>query len=186
MPAVKQAHDLVITFQLPSLADEYLAKAEDYLSSLIGHEGRGSLLSALKARGWATGLSAGVPEGGYERNTGLYLFDISVTLTEPGLQAGPGIASLQPTSVKRTPSILLELSLTAQEELQSIRRPATTQLHLSVLLTVGSADARRNGTGCRGAALRVFGHAAGEGPAAVGLPGAGRHWRHESTLHRGG
>ena len=120
VPAVKQAHDLVITFQLPSLADEYLAKAEDYLSSLIGHEGRGSLLSALKARGWATGLSAGVPEGGYERNTGLYLFDISVTLTEPGLQAGAGTASLQPTSVKRTLSILLGLSLTAQEELQSI------------------------------------------------------------------
>ena len=96
VPAVKQAHDLVVTFQLPSLADEYLAKAEDYLSSLMGHEGRGSLLSALKARGWATGLSAGVPEGGYERNTGLYLFDISITLTEPGLQAGAGIASFNP------------------------------------------------------------------------------------------
>ena len=90
VPAVKQAHNLVITFQLPSLTWRYLAKADEYLSCLVGHEGRGSLLSLLKARGWAVALSAGVPEGGYERNTALYLFDVTVTLTEAGLEAEPG------------------------------------------------------------------------------------------------
>lgn len=90
MPAVKQAHELAATFQLPSQSEEYLAKAEDYLSSLVGHEGAGSLLSALKARGWASGLTAGVGEEGYERNTGVFLFEVRITLTEQGLTAGPG------------------------------------------------------------------------------------------------
>jgi len=68
----------------------YLAKADDYLSCLVGHEGRGSLLSALKAWGWASALSAGVSEGGFERNSAYYLFDVSITLTEPGLKAREG------------------------------------------------------------------------------------------------
>ena len=69
------------------------AKPEDYLSHLIGHEGKGSLLAALKQRGWATGLSAGVGEGGMERNSGYSLFDVSITLTEAGLAAAPGVLS---------------------------------------------------------------------------------------------
>jgi nardilysin len=56
----------------------------------VGHEGRGSLLSALKARGWATELSAGVSEGGYERNSAAFVFEVSVTLTDAGLAAAPG------------------------------------------------------------------------------------------------
>lgn len=94
LPAVKEAHELVVTFQLPSLLERYLSKAEDYLSNLIGHEGTGSLLSALKARGWASGLSAGVPDGGYERNSALFLFEVSATLTEAGLKAGPGVLAV--------------------------------------------------------------------------------------------
>ncbi len=100
VPAVKQAHTLVVTFQLPSLLSRYLAKADEYLSCLVGHEGRGSLLSLLKARGWATALSAGVPEGGYERNTALYLFDVTVTLTEAGLRAEPGGLASPPCSLE--------------------------------------------------------------------------------------
>lgn len=41
--------------------------------------------------GWATGeLTAGVMEGGFERSTAAYLFDVTITLTEAGLHAGPG------------------------------------------------------------------------------------------------
>ena len=90
IPAVRSGHELVATFQLPSLRSEYAKKPEDYLSHLIGHEGSGSLLSALKARGWATSLTAGVGEGGFERSSAVYLFDVSITLTEAGLSAGPG------------------------------------------------------------------------------------------------
>ena len=93
LPSVKEAHNLVMTFQLPSLSERYLAKADDYISSLVGHEGKGSLLSVLKAKGWATGLSAGVSSGGFERNTGLYLFDVTVELAEAGLLQQNGKSS---------------------------------------------------------------------------------------------
>ena len=90
MPSVKEAHKLILTFQLPSLTDRYLAKAEEYLSTLLGHEGKGSLLSLLKSKGLATGLSAGVSDSGFEKNTGLYLFDIQIELAEAGLNEQDG------------------------------------------------------------------------------------------------
>jgi secreted Zn-dependent insulinase-like peptidase len=64
----------------------YPKKAEDYISHLVGHEGKGSLLSALKSRGLATELSAGVTEGGYDRNTNVYLMNVCITLTEKGVE----------------------------------------------------------------------------------------------------
>lgn len=48
LPAVKDLHHLTLSFQLPSLEKQYRKKAEDYISHLVGHEGPGSLLSALK------------------------------------------------------------------------------------------------------------------------------------------
>ena len=47
-------------------------------------EGDGSLLALLKAQGWATDLSAGVGEGGYERTTLTFVFAITFTLTQSG------------------------------------------------------------------------------------------------------
>lgn len=50
LPAVREGHELAATFVFPSLEREYRAKAEDYVSHFVGHEGDGSLLSTLKAR----------------------------------------------------------------------------------------------------------------------------------------
>jgi secreted Zn-dependent insulinase-like peptidase len=86
LPAVRQEHRLSVLFQLPCLAAEYLKKAEEYVSHLVGHEGAGSLLAALKARGWASELCAGVSD----QTSAGWLFDVSVTLTEAGLAAAPG------------------------------------------------------------------------------------------------
>lgn len=61
-------------------------KADEYLGHLVGHEGAGSLLSALKARGWGTELSAGVGD----QSSVAWLFEVSITLTEAGLAAGRG------------------------------------------------------------------------------------------------
>lgn len=61
-------------------------KADEYLAHFVGHEGAGSLLSALKARGWASELSAGVAD----QSSVCWLFEVSITLTEAGLAAGPG------------------------------------------------------------------------------------------------
>ena len=50
LPAVREGHELAAMFVFPSLQHEYRAKAEDYISHFVGHEGAGSLLSTLKAR----------------------------------------------------------------------------------------------------------------------------------------
>eukprot|EP00873_Tetraselmis_striata_P042477 jgi/Tetstr1/462741/TSEL_000701.t1 len=89
-PSVKEAHALNIQFQLPSLDAEYWKNAEDYISHLIGHEGKGSLLSILKAKGWASDVYAGVDSSGYEHNQLVYMLSTHVTLTEAGLAAAPG------------------------------------------------------------------------------------------------
>ena len=81
---------MMALFQLPSLTNQYRSKADDYLSHLVGHEGKGSLLSALKAKGWASELSAGVGESGYDRNTAAYVFEVHINLTQAGFEASPG------------------------------------------------------------------------------------------------
>lgn len=51
----------------------------------MGHESSGSLLSALKARGLASGLCAGISEGGHERSSAAWLFGVGITLTDAGV-----------------------------------------------------------------------------------------------------
>ena len=45
---VKRAHKLILTWYMPPSMHEYKTKPGSYLSHLIGHEGPGSLLTALK------------------------------------------------------------------------------------------------------------------------------------------
>lgn len=52
----------------------------------IFSEGRGSLHSFLKTRGWATSLSAGVGEEGMQRSSMAYIFGMSIHLTDSGLE----------------------------------------------------------------------------------------------------
>jgi insulysin len=59
---VKNLHRLEISWIIPSCneAIDYRRKCDHYIGHLLGHEGPGSVLSSLKARGLATELSAGV------------------------------------------------------------------------------------------------------------------------------
>ncbi|KAI3760352.1 hypothetical protein L1987_50746 [Smallanthus sonchifolius] len=84
--AVKDVHVLDLSWTLPCLRKSYLKKAEDYLAHLIGHEGRGSLLFFLKAKGWATSISAGVGDDGMQRSSVAYVFGMSIHLTDSGLE----------------------------------------------------------------------------------------------------
>ncbi|GKV20787.1 hypothetical protein SLEP1_g30857 [Rubroshorea leprosula] len=86
LEAVKDVHILDLTWPLPCLRPDYLRKPEDYLAHLLGHEGRGSLHSFLKARGWATSLSAGVGDEGMLRSSVAYMFVMSIHLTDSGLE----------------------------------------------------------------------------------------------------
>ncbi|KAL0458892.1 UNVERIFIED_CONTAM: Nardilysin-like [Sesamum latifolium] len=86
LEAVKDVHILDLSWTLPSLRKDYLKKAEDYLAHLLGHEGRGSLHFFLKARGWATSISAGVGDEGMHRSSIAYIFGMSIHLTDSGLE----------------------------------------------------------------------------------------------------
>ena len=73
---------LQFTFPVASYEADYRSKPLGYVANLLGHEGEGSLLALLKTLGWAEGLSAG---GGYmDKVQGT--FEVSIELTEPGLE----------------------------------------------------------------------------------------------------
>ena len=78
---LKDTRSLKLIFPLPSIQRLYETKPSYALGHLIGHEGKGSLLSLLKKEGLATGLSAGGSSGkAYGR------FTITVQLTPKGLE----------------------------------------------------------------------------------------------------
>lgn len=54
--------------------------------NIVFLEGRGSLHSFLKGKGWATSLSAGVGDDGINRSSLAYVFGMSIHLTDSGLE----------------------------------------------------------------------------------------------------
>lgn len=79
--------ELILSWTLPSLFEHYQASPMEYVNTLIGHEGVGSLLSYLKVKGWAIALDAGASEGDGElMNTSFWLENIVITLSELGFQ----------------------------------------------------------------------------------------------------
>ena len=69
-----------LSFEMPSPQDYWKSKPYLLLGSLVGDEGKGSLLSLLKAKGYATALSSGVYASSYAGE-----FQTKITLTELGL-----------------------------------------------------------------------------------------------------
>lgn len=79
---VREIRSISLSFAIPTLRPHYRAHPLALVSHLLGHEGRGSLLSALKARGWAEGLSAGPGMGHRDFAT----FGITIRATEAGIE----------------------------------------------------------------------------------------------------
>uniref|UniRef100_A0AAR5Q891 Insulin-degrading enzyme n=1 Tax=Dendroctonus ponderosae TaxID=77166 RepID=A0AAR5Q891_DENPD len=79
---VKDVRNLNLVFPCGDYIQYYKSAPPQYISHLIGHEGPGSILSALKLRGWSNSLVAG------QRTSlrGFSFFGISVDLTEEGLK----------------------------------------------------------------------------------------------------
>jgi len=78
---VKDVRSLAFQFVIPQqMPMKWQTKPNRYLSFLIGHEGKGSLLSALKAQGLATELSAGPSMD----DLGACIFEVGIQLTEKG------------------------------------------------------------------------------------------------------
>ncbi|MGC3875108.1 insulinase family protein [Halomonas sp. GXIMD04776] len=73
----RQVHFL---FPTEDPVSDYRHKSLEYLGNLLGHEGEGSLLAALRREGWADGLSAGSMRGDGDDA----LFAVSISLTPEG------------------------------------------------------------------------------------------------------
>ena len=80
---VKDLRTLELEFPLPSFFDDYKSKPGRLLSSLIGHEGKGSLLSLLKKESLATGLSA----SSWSSTREFGRMSIQITLTPKGQES---------------------------------------------------------------------------------------------------
>ena len=77
---VKKEKKLIISFAMPSIDCFYRNKPESILIYVLGHEGKGSILSLLKQQQWAMALSAGSGINGSNFKD----FNISISLTELG------------------------------------------------------------------------------------------------------
>ena len=79
---VMDTRSLDITFQYEDEETLYDTQPGRYISHLIGHEGPGSILAYIKAKGWANSLSAGA----MPVCPGAALFSITIGLTPDGLK----------------------------------------------------------------------------------------------------
>ncbi len=81
--SLQEKRELTLIFPLPETQSNYLAKPNAYFQSLIGHEGEGSILALLKAKGWAEELSAST---GFSHNAQESSLHIGINLTHEGLK----------------------------------------------------------------------------------------------------
>jgi len=82
VPVKDGTRSLDMKFQMREIHSLYLYKPTRYLSHLIGHEGKGSILALLKEKGWANELSTGEAQSCSDWSA----FSISIDLTDLGLQ----------------------------------------------------------------------------------------------------
>ena len=87
---LKSDRSVSFSFPIPAIDPYYQTKPTGYIGSLIGHEGQGSLHQLLTQKGWITGLGAG-SENIDQANA---IFNISVQLTEAGMDQVPAITDL--------------------------------------------------------------------------------------------
>ncbi|XP_072934392.1 nardilysin-like [Epargyreus clarus] len=82
---VSDTTELNLNWCMRSLISEYESKPHQYISYLLGHEGKGSLLSYLKKKVWALGIYTGNSESGIDYTSMYSLFSTQVILTKDGL-----------------------------------------------------------------------------------------------------
>ncbi|CAI4225039.1 unnamed protein product [Auanema sp. JU1783] len=99
---IKDTRLFKMVFPIPDYDKEYKSSPSNYITHLIGHESKGSILSELKRRGWASSLSSGRVELG----RGMHVFNIMMDLSPDGLEHIEEIIEL----------VLNYISLIKQEE----------------------------------------------------------------------
>lgn len=87
---IKKSRNLVLKFILPSYKKEFRSNHLDIISYLVGHEGKGSLLSYLSSKGFAMALISSK----WNISDYFSMFLISIDLTEEGLENIPLIMEI--------------------------------------------------------------------------------------------
>lgn len=87
---IKDFRMIQLSWLTPAMNHLYRSKPSNYVSHLMGHEGKGSLLSVMKERGWADELSAG--ESLSLENFGF--FGVTISLTKEGVDHVDDIVEL--------------------------------------------------------------------------------------------
>ena len=88
--ALKDIRNLTLTFPIPSQQDHYRDKPANYVASLLGHEGPGSLFDVLKKAGLVESLSAGSGMDTGQEAT----LELNMALTPEGLEQQETILEL--------------------------------------------------------------------------------------------
>ncbi|WP_240894106.1 insulinase family protein [Halomonas alimentaria] len=94
--SLRDSRQLRFFFPVPDPVAEYRHKPADLIAHLLGHEGEGSLLAALREAGWADGLSAGVSRGDGRHA----LFTVSLSLTPEGAEQRDAIEASLFTAIE--------------------------------------------------------------------------------------
>ncbi|XP_022187106.2 nardilysin [Nilaparvata lugens] len=83
---IKDVNKIDIFWAFPPVLHLYRSKPMQYIGYILGHEGKGSLISQLRKNLWALNINAGNQGTGLESNTMYSIFTLSVSLTEEGLK----------------------------------------------------------------------------------------------------
>ncbi len=90
MVPIANVDNVYIFWQLPPLKKYFMKKPLDYISSLLGHESKGSLIQYLRD----SGLALSINVGSYDEDISMSLFFVNIELTKKGFQHIPEIISL--------------------------------------------------------------------------------------------
>ncbi|KAK2589280.1 hypothetical protein KPH14_007833 [Odynerus spinipes] len=81
---IKDVCQIELTWPMLPLHDLYKSKPHHYIAWIIGHEGKGSLISYLRKKMWCLDIFSGNGESGFEHSSMYALFSLSLSLTEEG------------------------------------------------------------------------------------------------------
>lgn len=80
--SIMDKKEVKLAWQFPAVEHLYASKPQKYLGHLLGHEGKNSILSMLKAEGLALELSAGC----HYTYPDFSFFEVSIDLTDKGME----------------------------------------------------------------------------------------------------
>jgi secreted Zn-dependent insulinase-like peptidase len=95
--SLKDQRSLALMFPIPPGKELYRQKPLAYIGHVLGHEGKGSLLSLLKQQGWAESLGAGGSIDGLNEDW----FSLSINLTPEGYEQQESVIAAVFAAIER-------------------------------------------------------------------------------------